>query len=171
MKDQYCTQCGQKTERRAANLLVCANGHENWINPIPGSACFIIKDGKVLYGVRSIEPNAGGLDVPGGFLDLNETLEQCAIRETKEEIGVDVRLVDFLGTYVAEYAGRPILALAYIGEITGGTLQPGDDMSGGDLVWRDIDDLPNASEAAWPWMNEAHPDLIRWYKKRTGRDG
>lgn len=166
MKDQrYCVYCGQETEQRAENLRVCANGHENWINLIPGGGCFIIKDDKVLYGVRSIEPSAGGLDVPGGFVDLGETLEQNIVRETKEEMGVDVQLVDFLGTYLSDYAGRPILALVYIAEIIGGEVKPDDDMNGGDPVWRAIDNLPGASEVAWAWIVEAHPDLIKWYNE------
>lgn len=143
MKDQrFCIYCGQETKQRAENLRVCANGHENWINYIPGASCFILKDGKVLYGVRSIEPSIGGLNIAGGFIDLGETVEEAVIREAREEMGLEIRIVDYLGSYPSDYAGRPILNLTFIAEPIGGHLQPAEDMSGGDPVWRDIDDLP-----------------------------
>src|SRR5688572_10494553 len=152
MKQSHCTKCGQETEKRAENLFVCPNGHENWLNTVPGVTCFILKDDKVLYGIRSGEPNSGGLDVAGGFLDLNETAEEAAVREAKEELGVDVKLLGYLGSFVSDYDGRAILNLIFVSEMTGGEVRTADDMNGGDPVWFDIDDLPAESELSWPWL-------------------
>jgi ADP-ribose pyrophosphatase YjhB (NUDIX family) len=169
MNQNFCAHCGQATEQRANNLFVCSNNHENWINAIPGGSCFILKDGKVLYGIRSGEPNPGGLDIPGGFIDLGETLEQATIREAKEELGVDIRLLDCLGSYLSDYDGREILNLPYVAEMVGGEPKPGDDMNGGDPVWLDIDHLPKESELSWPWIYAAQQDFVKWYHERNDR--
>lgn len=166
MKQRHCTTCGRVTEQKADNLFVCESGHENWINLIPGTTCFVLKDGKFLYGIRSGEVNPGGLDVPGGFIDLGETLEQATIREAKEELGVDVRILDYTGSYLSDYAGRPILNLVFVAEMTGGEVKPDDDMNGGDPVWRDVNDLPAEDELSWPWMYAAQQDVIAWYNRQ-----
>lgn len=164
---QYCTKCGMKLERRTDNLYVCAEGHENWVNAICGTVIYIVRDSTVLYGVRSIEPHKGGLDVPGGFLDLNETIEQSVHREAAEEMGVTISTLDYLGSYVSDYAGRQIINIAYVARLSDDSPgpQPGDDMNGGDPAWREIDNLPTHDELAWPWQLTAQIDLVKWYSK------
>lgn len=142
---------------------MCELGHENWINQAIGASVFIVKDDTVLYGVRSTNPGKGKLDRPGGFVDVGETAEQAAIRETKEEMGVDIVLIDFLGSYTATYDGRPNLNLAFIGKITDGKITPNDDMNGGDPVWRKVDDLPNTEEQAADWFEESQKDFVEWW--------
>ena len=56
----------------------------------------IVKDGKVLLQRRS---DNGKWGLIGGLLELNETYAEAALRETREETGLEVRLVAFLGIY------------------------------------------------------------------------
>ncbi len=53
----------------------------------------LIEDGKILLELRDAEPFKGMWVIPGGRIGENETIEQCAIREAKEETNLDVTLV------------------------------------------------------------------------------
>jgi len=146
------------------NLFICENGHENFLDPAPAAVIYILHDNKVLFGYRSIEPNKGGLNTAGGFINIGETAEDAALREVREEFGIDVVLIDHLGSYAVDYANihKPVLCITFIAEYRGGDITPGDDMSGGDPVWRTFDNLPTADELAWDWQVKAQEDLIKW---------
>jgi ADP-ribose pyrophosphatase YjhB (NUDIX family) len=147
------------------SLFVCEAGHENWINPAVGAIVYVIKDGKVLFGVRSVEPNSGKLSLPGGFVDVNETAEQAAIREAKEELGIDVSLQTYLGTYATTYGNRPILNIVFVASCQNQSITPGDDMSGGEPVWHGLEDLPAPDKLAWDWYQAAQKDLLAWWQR------
>lgn len=163
---RYCTKCGRATARKNDNLFLCEAGHENWINPAVGAIVYVVKDGKVLFGVRSIEPNKGKLSLPGGFINIHETAEQAAIRETKEELGIDVVLQSYLGTYInSSYDDRPILNIVFVASCQNQTVIPGDDMKGGKPVWRELKSLPTQDELAWDWYQAAQRDLLMWWQQ------
>lgn len=161
--ERYCTTCGRVTSKKNNSLLICEEGHENWINPAVGAVVYIIKDGKVLFGIRSIEPNSGKYSLPGGFIEVNETAEHAAVREVKEELGIDVDLRLCLGTYAATYGRRPVLNIVYIANTQSNSAMPSDDMKGGQPVWFAIEDLPAPGELAWDWYQAAQKDLLEWY--------
>jgi 8-oxo-dGTP diphosphatase len=55
-----------------------------------GVGVFVWKDGKFLMGHRVGKHGNGTWSVPGGWLEFRETFEECAIREVKEETGMDI---------------------------------------------------------------------------------
>jgi 8-oxo-dGTP diphosphatase len=59
------------------------------------SAGVVIKDGQILMMKRKCEPYKGKWCIPGGFTDksINESVEDCCIREIKEETGIDVEII------------------------------------------------------------------------------
>lgn len=63
--------------------------------PQVGTATIITKDDKVLLMKRKGPHGKGTWSTPGGHLDFGETIEGCAARETKEEVGLDVFDVRF----------------------------------------------------------------------------
>ncbi len=54
---------------------------------------------KVLLIQRGNEPYKGCWAFPGGFMEMNETTEQCAVRELKEETGIEVNETKLIGVY------------------------------------------------------------------------
>lgn len=66
------------------------------IRPKVGVAVFIIKDGQFVMGLRKGKHAGGTWGLPGGHLELGEGWEECARRETIEEVGLEIKNVRFL---------------------------------------------------------------------------
>ncbi len=64
--------------------------------PKVGLGVYIRKDGKILLGKRKNTHGAGTWSAPGGHLEMNETWEECAKRETLEETGLEIENVRFM---------------------------------------------------------------------------
>lgn len=102
----------------------------------------IIKDGKILLVKRGTQPFLGMWAVPGGRLEGNETLEQCAIRETREESGLEAKVERLVGIYSKPARDpRKIIAAAYLCSITGGTQKPQQGEIN-EVRWFSLDNLP-----------------------------
>ena len=164
--NRYCTSCGQLTTKEADNLFVCPDGHRNFVDQVPAAVVYIIKDNQVLFGHRSIEPNVGKLNTPGGFLNLGESAEDAALREVREELGINIKIADYLGSYAVDYAdsNKPVLCITFVAEYQGDEIIPGDDLNAGDPIWRLINDLPKVDELSWGWQIKAQEDLVKWYQ-------
>lgn len=79
-------------------------GYVLWQNSKPCVSIIITnEDGQVLMTVRGTEPDKGKLDLPGGFLEYGEMPEDGAIREVKEEIGVEIKIGEYLGCAIDHY--------------------------------------------------------------------
>jgi 8-oxo-dGTP diphosphatase len=68
-------------------------------SPQVGVGAIIIEDGRVLLVKRGHPPLAGEWSIPGGVLELGETLREAAIREAREETCLTVATADLLGVY------------------------------------------------------------------------
>ncbi|CAM5763650.1 NUDIX hydrolase [Labrys miyagiensis] len=64
--------------------------------PILAASVAIFRDGRVLLGERARSPGQGLFSLPGGVVELGETLEEAARREVREETGLDVDIVGFV---------------------------------------------------------------------------
>jgi mutator protein MutT len=125
------------------NRAECSScGFEHYHNPAPTVVVVVEKDNKILVVKRGIEPQKNMWDLPGGFIDVGETVEECVIRETLEETGLKVEIVQELGTTPDEYGQKktPTLNHLYLVKVVGGKAQPQDDVS--ELRWVSLDDLP-----------------------------
>ncbi len=56
-------------------------------------------DGEIVLIERGNEPFKGQYAIPGGGVEIGETVEQAAIREAKEETGLDIEIIKLLGVY------------------------------------------------------------------------
>jgi ADP-ribose pyrophosphatase YjhB (NUDIX family) len=68
-------------------------------SPLVGLGAIIIQDGRVLLVKRSHPPLAGEWSIPGGVLELGETLRAAAVREVREETCLTVEPAELLGVY------------------------------------------------------------------------
>lgn len=68
-------------------------------SPLVGVGAVIIEDGRVLLVKRGHPPLAGEWSIPGGVLELGETVRQAAVREAREETCLTVEPAELLGVY------------------------------------------------------------------------
>ena len=90
---RYCPKCGSSHFVEASEKSrKCENcGFEFYLNPAAAVAAFILNSkNELLVERRKLEPAKGMLDLPGGFCDMGETVEQAMKREIKEETALDV---------------------------------------------------------------------------------
>jgi mutator protein MutT len=59
--------------------------------------------GELLLTRRAVEPHLGMLDLPGGFIDPMETGEEAAVREIKEELGIEIHSLQYFCSFPNEY--------------------------------------------------------------------
>lgn len=78
--------------------------------------CAIIeKDGKILITQRKPGSFLGGFwEFPGGKLECDETMEQCLVREIREELGIEIRPREFLQTDSYQYPEKIIHLYFYL---------------------------------------------------------
>lgn len=91
MERNFCHICSAKLEQKEEFVWWCPDCDNTlYANPKPcvDMAIFNTK-GQLLIAKRGREPNKGKYDLPGGFVDCNETFEDAMFREMKEEIGLD----------------------------------------------------------------------------------
>lgn len=103
---KYCPFCGsQRFFWDGAKAHICSDcQHKLYINEAGATVALIANEnGELLLTVRKFNPVAGTLDLPGGFIDIGETAEDCVKREIKEELNLDVTDLRFFGTFPNEY--------------------------------------------------------------------
>ncbi len=79
--------------------------------PLVGVGVIIVEDGRVLLVKRGHAPLAGEWSIPGGVLEVGETLREAAIREALEETCLAVETADLLGVYdrvLRDHDGRTL---------------------------------------------------------------
>lgn len=101
----------------------------------------LIEDGRILLVLRGYPPFKGEWAVPGGRVEENESAEECARREMKEETGLDVDIIRLVGIYSdPKRDPRGIIAAAYLVRRTGGVVKGGDDAT--EAKWFKLSELP-----------------------------
>jgi 8-oxo-dGTP diphosphatase len=161
---QFCPYCGGKLERafrEGRQRLVCSSCDAIYYqNPLPAATALVINDGnQLLLGKRAVDPARGMWCLPGGFIEMGETMEQAALRELHEETGLTGCGAGFVGCFYQDsrtYGG--VIIFGYRVAVTGGVLQAGDDMDA--VRYVDLDKLP-------PLAFDAHQKLVDELKRQV----
>jgi ADP-ribose pyrophosphatase YjhB (NUDIX family) len=121
----FCSRCGSAlrfgpVEGDDRERLVCEScGHIVYVNPrLVVTAFPITAAGELVLLRRGIEPGYGTWAQPGGFLEVDETVNQAAIRETFEETGLIIEPGEIIGLYTRLEAA--VVTIAFEARIVGG---------------------------------------------------
>src|SRR5471032_2908392 len=124
---RFCPLCGGALERRLLKTTeperpVCTRcGFVFYLDPKIAVGTIIRSGGgRIVLVRRAIEPGYGKWVFPGGYVDRGEPLTVAAIREAREECGLDVRLDGLVNIY--SYPGRAPVIVVYAATAIGGTL-------------------------------------------------
>jgi ADP-ribose pyrophosphatase YjhB (NUDIX family) len=133
---RFCPVCAAPLEPRVLKAgepmrLVCTNpacGHVLYLDPkVAVGTIITMPDGGLVLVRRAIEPGFGLWVFPGGYVDRGEEIRLAAIREAREETGVEVTLGRLVGIY--SYPGTTAIVIVYAAEWSGGTLALDDENS------------------------------------------
>jgi len=133
----YCPKCGAKDlSFNGVKVLTCHTcGLDYYINPAPAVAVVLeYPDGSIVLTRRKHEPQQGTFDLPGGFVEINESIEDTVRREIFEELKVTVTTMKYIGSFPNEYVYKGVsyytCDIAFVCPIPEGTtLHPSDDVS------------------------------------------
>ena len=111
--------------------------------PKVGVGVMILKDRKVLLTKRKGSHGAGEYSFPGGHLEYMESFENCAIRETREECGIEIQNIRFLYvTNVRKYAPKHYVHIGLVAEWKSGDPKILEPEKAEEWRWYDLGDLP-----------------------------
>ncbi len=149
-KFKFCPICGSsRFEVNNFKSKKCRDcGFTYYANPCSATAAFIVNDNDEMLVVRRAkEPAKGTLDLPGGFVDMGETVEEGMRREIKEETGLEVQDIQYLfsspNVYVYSGLGVHTLDMDYLVPVQGGRIP--------------IQAADDAAEALWIPISEVNP--------------
>lgn len=136
-------------------------------NPTPAAGVILIEDDRVLLVKRKYEPKAGLWTLPAGFVELDENVRECAVREMKEETNLSVELTGLFNIYSAfdDPRASVVLILFLAHRIDDGSpLRWGDDAD--DARFYPIDEVP--AEIAFKAHRQALAEIKEYINRNSG---
>ena len=175
----YCSRCGTELsfgpiEGEERERLACPDcGFIAYVNPrLVVTTLPITDSGEIVLLRRGIEPGYGAWAQPGGFLEIDETVNEGAVRETFEETGLVVEPGEIVGLYSRPQAA--IVVVAFEARITGG--EPRLSPEALEVVPFRPDEIPwpgiafnTTTWALKDWIRLRHPDLHPRLERRESR--
>ena len=166
---RHCSRCGGELDFGVVDgehreRLACSQcGHIAYVNPRLVATTLPITDaGEIVLIRRGIEPAIGAWAQPGGFLEVDETVHEGAVRETVEETGLIVEPGTIVGLYSRLEAA--VVVVVYEARITGGAVRQSPEAT--EIVAYPPESIPWAEIAFkttyWAlvdWLRLRRPDL------------
>lgn len=135
---RYCPCCRtelvvKEVEHRSRSVCP-ACGFIRFRNPAPAVSLLIVHDDQVLLGKRRGEPGRGKWATPSGYVEYEDDFLTTAIREAREETGLEVELESILNVLSSFLSSQyHFLAVYLLARVVGGELAAGDDME--EVAW------------------------------------
>lgn len=158
---RFCSRCGAGLHDKPPTTCA-ACGYELFVNARP-TASLIVHDGRRFLATRRVmDPGAGLWGVPGGFCDGWEDPAAAAVREGREELGLEVTLGDFIGMYIGAYDFQgeqvPVLDCFFFATLGEGEQLTLDPREASEHTWFDLDRPP---PLAFDTMDQAVAEAAR----------
>lgn len=128
---RFCPRCGGALDKKIVKeneprRLVCrACSFIFYQDPKVVAGTVFTIDGGIVLLKRGVEPALGKWVFPGGYVDRGESVRDAAVRETREESSLEVKLGPLLNVY--SYPRSPNVIIVYTAEVIGGTLAAADE--------------------------------------------
>jgi|TARA_B110000444_G_C18596938_1_gene481165 ADP-ribose pyrophosphatase YjhB (NUDIX family) len=152
----FCTQCGNQSltklkPQNDTHLRIVCKSCNNIIydNPkiVVGSVCSF--ENKILLCKRAIDPQKGLWTLPAGYLEVNESAEEGAIREAYEEAYANIKIINLLAVYSLKHISQ--IQMIFESELIDKNIKPGiESLDVGLFSWSDI-----------PWEKLAF-ESVKW---------
>lgn len=128
----YCPLCGNSMNTRMYSdkpRRACSEcGYIHFTDPKVGVGVLVVADQKVLLVRRAMDPERGKWSIPAGFLDRGEDPKETAVREAREETGLEVAIEGLVDVfYNPPRQGGASVFILYRANLIGGTAKAGDD--------------------------------------------
>jgi len=107
----YCPSCGSDgISFDGIKMFHCKDCNLTYFHNVAAAVAAVLEyDGRIVLARRNKEPRSGKLDLPGGFVDPNESAENAVKREIREELSIELKEVEYLASHpnLYEYKGVP----------------------------------------------------------------
>jgi ADP-ribose pyrophosphatase YjhB (NUDIX family) len=169
---RFCPNCGGHLSERLLETeerprLVCDQCQRIlYLNPRVVAGVIVARSGRLLLLRRAIQPRYGTWTFPGGYMEIDETAEQAAVREAEEEVGLKVKPGPLVGVYSRPAPESPgVLIVVFQGQRPKGRVKVGHEVL--EARWFAPEDIPwdDLSFDTTRWA------LRDWLRAREGTRG
>lgn len=137
---RFCGHCGTETQRQANEHAMACPACQLIVYPrISPAVMVLVRDGDRLLLARSPHFKPGMYSALAGFVEAGETLEACAVREVREEVGIEIRNLRYFHSQPWPFPNS--LMVAFFADYAGGELSP-DPAEIEAAAWYPLDALP-----------------------------
>ena len=145
---RFCPRCGGGLDKKVIKAneparLVCRScAFIFYQDPKVVAGTIFMLDGGIVLLKRGVEPALGKWVFPGGYVDRGESVRDAAVRETREESQLEVKLGPLLNVYT--YPRSPNVVIVYTAQVVGGELAAADEsleariFAPKELPWHDL---------------------------------
>lgn len=167
MDYKFCYLCGGQLNKKRAHHYICTKcGQQVYRNSKPCVEIALFNSrGEVLLAKRGAEPYKGKYDLPGGFVDFGEVLEEAILREIHEELGLNedqITKLEYLTSYSTDYPWgnevHKVLVSEFVAQVKDDTLNvvANDDVA--EAKWIAVENIDQSQLSVpeiWPTLQLA----------------